>query len=521
MKKKLLTILVFVLFCFFVIRPVLRVHAAENTTIIALDPNKDYQKGEVVKVTVGISSTDGSYLKSADCGFGYNGATMKLLTETESVDHFYVESETPAKWMYYTMEFEMINDGKMYFIAGAYSGDGVIKAIKANGSRIDLPRASVVYKIGTGIYTKVSDCNLGKAELTTSTGSEIELNRAFNENINEYWATVDSSVSEINFNVDVENKDDKVILPDGKLEAGENIKDVYVEATDGVRKTYTFHITRPEQPFSLSNIKVTTNDGTEIPYDFDENTTEYYLEIDSKVDKLTFTPESEYGYMKYNGIGTVTLKEGYVNLVVTAATDSETREYHYNIFRKYPELAITSLIGELSDDTILKFDQEFDPDIYDYTAKCTSDIKKVKFVYSLADDDEYLKDDAVYTLDEGANICNLVVTDGANEKTYKVTIFKDAYDVTEKEKEENKPFINNRTIQSFIYKSKWPLAVVGIIILVGFIGVSAKQITGQVKDFDGSEEQQIIEEEEDRKRRLKEIKKKRKEEQERRNKDKK
>ena len=225
--------------------------------------------------------------------------------------------------------------------------------------------------------------------------------------------------------------------------------------------------------------------------------------------------------MKYNGSGTVTLKEGYVNLVVTAATDSETREYHYNIFRKYPELAITSLIGELSDDTTLKFDQEFDPDIYDYTAKCTSDIKKVKFVYSLADDDEYLKDDAVYTLDEGANICNLVVTDGANEKIYKVTIFKDAYDVTEKEKEENKPFINNRTIQSFIYKSKWPLAVVGIIVLVGFIGVSAKQITGQVKDFDGSEEQQIIAEEEERKRRLKEIKKKRKEEQERRSKDKK
>ena len=68
MKKKLLTILVFVLFCFFVIRPVLRVHAAENTTIIALDPNRDYQKGEIVKVTIGISSTDGSYLKSADCG---------------------------------------------------------------------------------------------------------------------------------------------------------------------------------------------------------------------------------------------------------------------------------------------------------------------------------------------------------------------------------------------------------------------------------------------------------------------
>ena len=126
--------------------PVFSYAGSNNTTIIALDPNRDYAKGEKVTVTVGISSTDGSYLKSANCGFGYNGATMRLLTETDTPDHFLVESDTPKKWLYYDLEFEMIADGKMYFIAGAYSGDGVIKAIKADGSRVDLPRASVVLK---------------------------------------------------------------------------------------------------------------------------------------------------------------------------------------------------------------------------------------------------------------------------------------------------------------------------------------------------------------------------------------
>ena len=66
MKNKILALVAFFLFYFFVIRPVVYVNAAENTTIIALDPNRNYEKGEIVKVTVGVSSTDGSYLKSAE-----------------------------------------------------------------------------------------------------------------------------------------------------------------------------------------------------------------------------------------------------------------------------------------------------------------------------------------------------------------------------------------------------------------------------------------------------------------------
>lgn len=71
--------------------------ASDQTTIIMLDPNRSYQIGETVKVTIGVESTDGSYLKSADCGFGYNGATMELLTETDAEDHIVISSDTPQK----------------------------------------------------------------------------------------------------------------------------------------------------------------------------------------------------------------------------------------------------------------------------------------------------------------------------------------------------------------------------------------------------------------------------------------
>lgn len=68
MKKYITLILAFFIsvlsLCFM---PVLTHAGPNNTTIIALDPNRDYAKGEKVTVTVGISSTDGSYLKSAVC----------------------------------------------------------------------------------------------------------------------------------------------------------------------------------------------------------------------------------------------------------------------------------------------------------------------------------------------------------------------------------------------------------------------------------------------------------------------
>ena len=182
----------------------------ENTTIIMLNPNRDYQKGEIVNVKIGVSSPDGSYLKSAVCGFGYNGSTMKLITKTQKPDSFTIESDVPAKWLYYDLQFEMLNDGKMYFIAGASSKEGTIRAIKADGSRIDLPRASVVYKIGTGLYTKVSDCNLEHLILYDENKNEIKMSRSFDKNISEYWVIVGPEVSNISFEADVENQADKI-----------------------------------------------------------------------------------------------------------------------------------------------------------------------------------------------------------------------------------------------------------------------------------------------------------------------
>ena len=505
MKKYITLILAFFIsvlsLCFM---PVLTHAGPNNTTIIALDPNRDYAKGEKVTVTVGISSTDGSYLKSANCGFGYNGATMRLLTETDTPDHFLIESDAPKKWLYYDLEFEMIADGKMYFIAGAYSGDGVIKAIKADGSRIDLPRASVVLKIGTGIYTKVSDCNLDTVMFSDEFGEEIVLNRPFNKNETEYWAEVNSDSVTIDANT--ENTEDKVIIPDLTLQPGENIKEIYVEATDGTRKTYTFHFNRPAHPVSVSNIELYDSKGNLIPYKFSEDTLEYFLEVETDVDTITFKGNSESRYVSFEAPEEKELQVGYNNISVKAKSDTDEKIYSYNIFRKSQPLRLLSLIGELSDETTLIFDQEFDPEVFQYTARCTSDIQSVKFLYT-AGEGTVLESDPVFPLNEGVNLCKLVVSDGSDKQTYQITVMKDAYDQTEKEEVIQGPIHNDRDITGFQFKDFRILYFISIIILIGLIGFIILQLKKKWEEYENSSERIVRKEEKERKKRMKEKRK--------------
>lgn len=501
------------LFCI-VNYPVTGKAATGQTTIIALDPNRDYQKGEKVKVTVGVSTTDGSFLKSANCGFGYNGATMKLLTETDTKDHFLIESETPTKWLYKDLEFEMIADGTMYFIAGAYSGDGVIKGTRADGSWIDLPRASVVRKVGTGIYTKVSDCNLATLEIKDEDGNEIKMNRPFNKNETEYWIENEDVGNSVSISASAENSQDEIIVPDLVLQPGDNVKNIYVEAADGTRKKYTIHITKPQQPVSFAKIQLFDSKGKEIDYDFSSEISDYILEVDNEISEVNFKGSGESKETKFEYPKEKTLSVGYNNFTVKVYTDTEEKIYSYNIFRKSLPLRILSIVGELSDGTILKLDKEFDPEINEYTATCTSDIKKINFVCTVSQDGAFLKKNPEFKLQEGVNICELVLTnDVGEENKYIITIFKDAYDKTEKPKEEYKPIHNDNIIRQFHFKDHIGIAIIGGLILFSLIVFIIKQLLKYINEYNTSDEKKNIDEEKARKQREKAIKKSYKEKQ--------
>ena len=509
--KKGLLLCLSLLMAFMSLIPARSAFAAPNqTTIIILDKKAPYDIGEKVKVTVGVSSTDGSYLKEAYCGFGYNGATMKLLTETETEDHFRVSAATPQKWLYYDMEFEMTANGKMYFIAGAYSGNGVIEAIKADGNHISLPRASVMYNIGTGMYTKVSDCNLKSLEVRDQNGNLIEFNRSFDKNIIDYTATVAPSVTALDIRAASENPDDKVFIPDAEIKAGENEKVISVRASDGAEKHYNLKITKPAVSAECEDIEITKNTGDILEYEFSKDNLKYDLTVPNDCDYVNFNVVTSDEAVQYD-IPDGKLETGYNIKKVRLYTDGDEKTYEYFIYREPSELTLTSLVIEGSDELTLKLDKEFNPEIYKYSAEVTPDVRKVKFIYTLANPEDKVKEENnEYELGFGDNIYTVTVTDGINEKVYTIKITRPEYEKVEEDPVDDGPY---RNPYDFTYFKKTNLTFLiggaAAILLIIALSNVYKARTAE-KDYKNSEEAEIDDLNEQRKSRLKKMAKERK-----------
>lgn len=497
--------------------------ASDQTTIIMFDKVKStYDIGEKVKVTVGISSTDGSYLQSANVGFGYNGATMKLLTETDSPDHFTVSAASPQKWLYYSMEFEMIANGKMFFIAGAYSGDGVIVARRADGSRIELPRASVMFKVGTGIYTRTSDLNLKSVNITDKeTGNEIKFNRSFDENITEYYGEVDATVDELDIKAEVQEPSDKIVMPDTKLKPGDNAVKVGVKAVDGTVKEYTFNIYKPEQVALVNNIKLTDDKGNEIQYKFNQETLSYEININSDVNSIKFEAEAGNEWTKFEYPVVDKIDAGYNIKKVRAYTATDEKEYEFNIFRELSSLSLSSLVVEASDETAPEMDKPFDPETYEYKVQVRPDVSSVKLIYTLGNSGDMVKEESnEYELQPGTNTCTVTVTDGVNEKVYTVVVEREAYEKVEIEETTPaapKPIVP-KDYTEFKMADLRAFFIGGIIVLVAILGVVAAKVFKSNAQYNKTEEAAAEKEEKDRKKRLKEKEKQRKKEEQERNK---
>lgn len=489
------------------------VHASNGqTTIIMFDNVKQsYDVGDKITATIRVSSPDGSYLTKAYCGFGYNASTMKKLTETESPDHIWLKSDTPVKWLSGTIEFEMKTDGKMYFIAGAYHGDGVIEAYKADGSRIECPRASVVYKIGTGIYTATSDCNLKSCVIKDKqTGNRISFNRDFDVNITEYWAEVPSSCNLLEIEAFAELEEDTVILPeDLTLKPGENEISVGVQAVDENIKYYVFHITRPTEEVEILDIQITDHNGDLVPFEFNQDIYSYDINVGESCEELHFEVKAgEHTTAEYTE--TVLLKPGYSSEYITARTFSDEKTYEFYIHRQLSSLSLSSLVIETSDQASYSLSPEFDPGITEYKMEVPSDVNKATAIYTIANINDYLKNENVeFELTHGDNKLNLVVTDGINEKTYTVHVTRKERVVFTEEKKEDDEFVIRRNTSEhtgFNYVDLFFVAAIGMLLIAAVVGVVAIMLFRSKKDYDTSNEAISAKQEKERKQRLKAIK---------------
>ena len=486
--------------------------APNQTTIIMIDNVKEtYEIGEKITATIRVSAPNGAYLTKAWCGFGYNASTMKQLTETDTQDHIWLTSDTPTKWLTGSIEFEMKANGKAYFIAGAYDGDGVIQAYQADGSRISCPRASVVYKIGTGIYTATSDCNLTDCVITDkNTGLQIQTNRSFDKNITEYWAEAPSSCTELEISAEAEQNDDTVILPEQlTLKDGDNDIKISVQAVSGETKDYIFHITKPKSPIVVTDIRITDQDGQEIPYSFDPEKTSYELSVPQNVTSIYFDAKTgENTEASYPS--TTDLDQGYSFKYVNVKSPSEAKTYEFYIFRELSSLSLSSLVVDTSDGIGHPFNIPFDPEQTDYSMDVTSDVRKAMVSYTVANDGDYVKNDvSEINLDYGDNLVSITVTNGIAEKTYTVHIQRAdrvVFTASNASEESGVPY-NTKEHVGFKFNNLLPLAIFGGIGIIAMLGFSIYHTVAESKEYKNSEEAAAHRAEKERKKRLKAIEK--------------
>lgn len=485
----------------------------QPTIIIVENEKRHYEVGEHIKFIIGVRSTDGSYLTKAWCGFGYNRSTMRLLSETDSPDHVWAVSGKPSRWLYRELEFELTADGKCYFIAGAHSGKGVIQAYRADGSRTELPRASVVYPVGSGLYSGTSDCDLMSLDVTDAmNGAVVRLDRTFDPHITDYSCDASPDLERISIMAQAADKSDTVTVPDDiVLDSGMNDIPVTVTSPDGKQRVYTVHINKADIPAVCSNIILKDGSGNVIKYDFSPDNTEYEIKVPMSAAELSFEAVSpgKDCTVTYPAITEVT--PGYNIYYVTITSPSETKKYEYYVYRELSALSLSSLVLEGSDDEVLEFDHPFQPDRLLYNASVPADVRSVKVTYTLGNPgDKVLEEEEERSLVNGMNYLTVTVTDGTNKREYTVKV--DRAEYAQVANSEDAPKRNDRDFSIYHMINLLPLAIIGILVLVGIVAVSAVHLKRAGGDYFGSAENASDLAEMQRKKRLKEIEKRRKQE---------
>lgn len=410
-----------------------------QSTIIMLDNEKRaYSIGETITFTIGIADPGGGYLTSADSGFGYSQDTLKLISETDTPDHVQLGGG-PAKWLYRDITFEVINTGTVYFVAGAYSGNGVIKAVRADGTVVSCPRASVVYGAGAG---KVESHDkkeplIGSVSISfRDTGETVVLEREVDPYITEYSAVLnaDDAGREIDIDaVPAEKNHTAGVSVNGPLSVGENEVTVTVTNGAGTTKDYRIVLTVPEPAAEIRDIAIIKGEEKE-EIGFDTEKKEYEISVPTDQEELEFVVDAGNGAKV--SIPEKSLEYGTNVKYVTADVGNELVRYTFYVYREPPELSLSQLVVELSDDTTLSLNEEFSPDKTDYEGSVTSDVRKaivhtgtshpgVDLIVKNGDGETLkLQKDGAYImpLSNGDNQCAFTVTDGYNTRNYSLKI---------------------------------------------------------------------------------------------------
>ena len=227
------------------------------------------------------------------------------------------------------------------------------------------------YKINV-IRAKNDNNNL--SSLSVKIGEEeVTLTPEFDKDIIEYTATLPEGTQNIEIVAKAENEEATISgIGIKDIQVGENSFEIVVTAENGSEKTYKLVATRPANTNRfLANLVPSI--GTLKP-EFNKNILEYTVEVGNEDYYISFEATPENSLSTVTGTEETYIEDGEnIREIVVTAEDGNTKKYTVKVVKnrtndpRLKSLAIKSFT----------FDQEFEPDLYEYTLTVPNDKFKI------------------------------------------------------------------------------------------------------------------------------------------------
>ncbi len=189
-------------------------------------------------------------------------------------------------------------------------------------------RATKKYTTTTTTTTTKVVVNTKLSSLTLSSG-----NIVFNSDVNEYEIEVESNVNSINVNAVPVDSNSKVDISGNSNIVNGSVISITVTGSDGSTNQYKITVKKVEETKLSSNAKLKTLIISNYDIDFNSNTFDYTLTIDSGINELDMSMETDDKNAKISGVsGNSNLKDGSKVVISVTAEDGVTvNKYNINI----------------------------------------------------------------------------------------------------------------------------------------------------------------------------------------------
>ena len=224
-----------------------------------------------------------------------------------------------------------------------------------------------IYKINV-IRAKNDNNNLSNLEAKLD-GQILNLTPQFDKDTLQYFVSLPEGTENIEIIANVENEEATVSgIGIKNIQVGENSFEIVVTAENGNKKTYKLIATRPANTNTFLSSLVPSI-GSLTP-EFNKNILEYTVEVENEDYYISFeaTPESKISTV--TGTEETYIEDGEnIREIVVTAEDGNTKKYTVKVVKnrtndpRLKSLAIKSFT----------FDQEFSPDLYEYTLTVPND----------------------------------------------------------------------------------------------------------------------------------------------------